>query len=423
MKIASRLALLPLAYVFIHNPRLPGQPVSAVKFVLLLAVCYLLIDERLMRVVHLFRRDAVWTVGIAVYVLMVAALGDGSGAVLSYQLLIWFMEGFFISGFFFYAGERRLSLPAERLAIQVGVLGAAISILLVLNPALNDAARSFFQTAVESVDPGEFVSHRGYAISESALGSFGAVQGLMAVLVVMYSKSLITTTWAVPIILGSIAFNQRLGLVLFSAGIVVLMVVERKKGSALYTVVLVTALALILATWLRENYEITYYYLASMASQLLGRDIDSPYLFTNTVDDLLQQHMHFPTSLGGLAFGEGAYIYGDALRQSDLGYINYIYIGGIAVLVFMAGFLARIVRRMARTSGDHALPLVVAVVLLLAHAKGLFLFWPGGLSRLGVFLYVTSVLRSHHAAGRLAAARVPPAGAPTPQTMRRNAYV
>jgi hypothetical protein len=415
MSIAARLALLPVAYVFIHNPRLPGLPVTAVKIVLLLAVFYLFIDRRLMRVVRVFRRDAAWTVGIAAYVLVIATVGAGSGGVLSYQLLIWFMEGFFIAAFLFYLGERKLGLPAERLAIQVGVLGAVISIFLVLNPALNDVARSFFQEATASVGPTAIVTHRGYAISESALGSFGSVQGLMAVLVIMYSRSRVTFTVALPLILVSIAFNQRLGLVLFAVGVVVLMVADRKKGSVLYTVGLVAALALMLGGWLRENHELTYYYLASMMNQLLSRETDSPYVFINTVDYLLRHEVHFPRSLGGLVFGEGAYISADAFRGSDVGYINYIYIGGITVLVLMAGFLARIVHRLANASGEWTLALVIAAVLLVAHIKGLYLFWPGGLSRLVVLLYVAAVLRHHHEVRRRAARDVPgSAGSVTP---------
>ncbi|MFA6127031.1 MAG: hypothetical protein WC699_06980 [Bacteroidales bacterium] len=347
----------------------------------------------------IFRSELLFSFFISLYVLFVSLIGEGSGKVFSYQILIWFFEGFIVSSFIYYFNEKVLRKDFEVSIVLVGLLASFITIIMIISPTMNAFISTKIVNIVETeLLPGQRIATRGFALAESPMGTYGTIQGLIAVILLNNRKKGNYLWLFLPVLIISIIFNQRLGLFIFLGGVILLFFFESKKKRMIVPIFFFIGFIYIMLPWLRRFSEVTYYWILYPFYLFFGglENLDSPYIFNNTVSQLAQNELHFPETLFGKIFGEGAYIYSDIIRSSDIGYVNYIYIGGALMILLLIIFQIYMYKRYKRAVSKDIMPLFITIIVFVITFKGLYMFWPGGLSRLIVMLYAYAILKRYN---------------------------
>jgi len=99
----------------------------------------------------------------------------------------------------------------------------------------------------------------------------------------------------------------------------------------------------------------------------------------------------FPSNIFNIIFGEGRIVSG-AKINSDIGYINQIFIGGIIYLILMLLFLLYMFIRNIKVSTNKLFPVLFFLTLIVVNIKGDAFFVPRGFFRLIIFYYVYCIL-------------------------------
>ena len=115
----------------------------------------------------------------------------------------------------------------------------------------------------------------------------------------------------------------------------------------------------------------------------------------HTYSELSTSMTFFPDTLLGLFFGEGRRIFGTNIYQnSDIGYIQQIFLGGLFYLTLLLMFLWYLFKKAYKYTEDKMLLIIFILTLLVVNYKGNALFISSGFFRLFTFYYVYIMLNS-----------------------------
>ena len=141
----------------------------------------------------------------------------------SYLFLIWFLESIYAPIVLFYLFHNEFKkYKWDKIILIVGSIASLITILLIYNPELNEYVRySLIQSSAVFNDEYEFI--RGYGFAEGLRGTYAMIQGLiLGICLYSISKNWLNI-FVFLIILISIAFNARTGLVTLPISILIIL--------------------------------------------------------------------------------------------------------------------------------------------------------------------------------------------------------
>ena len=199
--------------------------------------------------------------------------------------------------------------------------------------------------------------------------------------------------YAIPIIpfFISILFNARIGFSVLIIAMVLLLIYKRLKIKYLVISAITVFLGIVFynnSSFVSENATSMEWGLAffdDTFALLSGGDA------SDTNYEVLSKRMFFlPENFVNIIFGEGRIVFGNEYQDSDIGYVNQIFAGGIIYLLIMLSFLLYMYKNNVRMTHDKFLPLLFVTVLVVVNIKGNAFFVPNGFFRLFTLYYVYS---------------------------------
>jgi len=384
--------LLLLLYIYLYNPIFQYFDFGLIKLLLLISVGYIITSKKSQSFITLFKNEIFFCIILIIYSIFAGFSGNGTAYDVPYKHLIWFLESFCIPYFFmYYFKDLILKKTWEAIIVQIGFIASLITLFLILNPEINIYIReSIIRESLTSANYAEKWL-RGFTIAENSVYDYGIIQGLiLSVCIISVKKNIL---YAIPVLFLfiSILFNARIG---FSVLIITisLMVLRRNisvKHILFFSLSISVAYFLLSQSELYRNNVESFKWGLSFFEDTIkfskGQDSSSGYSI------MIENMVFLPSNIVGLLFGEGRTVFA-GIKQSDIGYINSIFIGGIFYLLLILFFLYYMFKRNIKHTTNILLSLTFFLTLIVANIKGNALFMPLGFSRLITFYYIYCIL-------------------------------
>jgi len=378
-------------YIYLYNPIFQVVNFGLIKVLLLFSLAYVVLTGKTTVLFTLMKKEMLFAAAIFLWLMITLIWGEKSTTETIYTHLVFFLEAFVIPlaiiRVFHDVIDRHGPL---KLVVWTGFIASMITLFLVVNPALNAFVRdAVIIDTLDTVGDVEW-DFRGFSIAESSAYAYGITQGIMVGLVFYISRKKASYLFmALPLII-SVMFNARIG---FFPVLVALVLSVNKVRAKSLVVLLVVAF---MAFWMFSGSE--------FVSQN-NRTLDWALAFTSDTSDFLKGKsndglsnydllfgtmLFFPETLWGFLFGEGKNVFmGEFLeRNSDIGFVIQLFVGGLVYVGIMLSFLYFMFRKSILRSGASYLPLLFVASILIANVKGNAFFVPHGFFRLFTLFYM-----------------------------------
>jgi hypothetical protein len=385
-KLLRIIFFLLILYLYIYNPIFQILNFGLIKILLLISISYLLLKSKVNIFFKLFKIELFFILLIIFYSFL-RIIFWGTMISIPYLHIVWFLETFIISFYLVNAFPEKLNkININSIVVLIGTIASLISLYLILNPELNSYVRN--NIIVDPIDSlGEVIVYRGFSIAENSSFGYGISQGIVLSICLFSIKK--SKLFLVPIILIfiSIIFNARTGVFppILTMG---LLFVTRNRIN-IKGIILVGLLILFIY---KAFFEYNFFNLElDSIKWAFGFFTDSKDKLNGEnsagYDSLLGDFIFFPDSIIGIIFGDGDIVFGKN-RNSDIGYINQIFFGGIFYLLLLVIFLIYIFKNFFKYNLDWKLVFVFLIVLIIANYKGNALFVPNSFNRVIILYYV-----------------------------------
>ncbi|UJP63384.1 hypothetical protein [Mongoliitalea daihaiensis] len=278
--------------------------------------------------------------------------------------------------------------------VIVAVVQSVFAVVMLLIPSFKDFVTLDLLDLQFMFDKKEYLLFfRIYGLSSEYLFTYPIFQGFVLMIIfTMVAQGVYKYVWFVPLIIISIVFNARIGIVAIPIILFVYFVFALRKSDAFvnlskffktFSVVLLAVLLLVINVSLFIDPEIfTYMVLRGLEENSTG---------ANHWDNLFERMLVLPSSIGGIFFGEGRYLYGNVYDvQSDIGYINDLLFGGVFYIVFYFSMLYYLFRKKYHsfTRIQRVLFSAVFLYIILCNYKGPLLVNNGFLRAVFIILFL-----------------------------------
>ncbi len=402
MRIFKYILFILCLYIYIYNPIFKVLGFGSIKLLLLLSFIYLLFKGFYSRFFGIFKNEIIFTSILILYPFLSTLMGNISGITVSYMHFIWFLECFIIPTFLvLYFKDIFNWFSWESIVVQVGFLASIITFFLILNPTINIFIRN--SVIIESLDDlSGNMYFRGFSLAENSAFGYGVIQGLILSICLFSIKKSIGYIIPIIFLLVSIMFNARIGLVPVLISLFLLIV--NKKINLFY--IITFSSIIFLAYW--------FLFYSSFAKQnettlkwSLGIFKDAQNFMTGKSDNkstnftyLFGSMFFLPSDFCGLIFGTGSNVFYNGSRNSDIGYVNQIFQGGLLYLLIMLLFLWKMFKRNCINTSNKLLPIMMFLTICVVNYKGNAFFVPSGFFRLISFYYIFSIFTSKDIFGK-----------------------
>jgi len=223
------------------------------------------------------------------------------------------------------------------------------------------------------------ISFRGYGIATGYLFVLPLFQAFTILLVLFKSNyNIIAKIFLIILITFSILVNARIGLTVLPVALLVYFLFTSKNIKSI--IKKFVSLAIVILFVLISYYPVRNY--------LVERNDTARWVFTgielslgisdlnqmSTNERLIKYHLHFPSDKNTLLFGSGIDISmpNSSYPHSDIGYIQYIYYGGLFFLILFLIFYYNLLKPLIITKemSWRLLYFASGIFLLIAHFKG-----------------------------------------------------
>lgn len=395
IKLYGKLVLLLfLLYLYLFNPLFfVVNGIGSVKFVLLVGLIGLFFKKKTLFCFKQFKFDFIFIFILITYTKLVTLFGEDSAKDLPYLQLVWFLEGYVVSIFFYvYYSNIFEKLLFEKIVVWLGFIASIITVYLITHPATNLFVRSsIIMDSLDLLDKPEF--YRGFSIAESSSYVYGILLGIIASISLLLLRNNPLFLIVIIFILVAIMFNARTGLFIFGFSLFLLFLRREfnfKIIAYFVSLVLLFNIVFFSSSFYADNEESFKWIFAAFNStkSIDVNDENSNYSF-------LYQMIFFPDSFHEILFGSGKMPINSS-GGSDIGYIRHIYIGGISLLFIEFAFLYYLFKRSIMNSTFKSIDYIFLSGILIANFKGDAFFVPSGFFRLFVLYYVINVLRNRN---------------------------
>lgn len=393
MKIIKYIFFFVCLYIYIYNPILQIFGFGIIKLLLLLAFVYLFITKKILVVFMNFKKELLILILIVLFLIPTTLLrGDATAETVIYAHIVWFLEGIFIPVFFLYIfNDIFMRSNLNLLIIFASTFAALITLFLILNPNLNIIVRDeiIVDTLDMSVSEWDF---RGFSFAESSSFIYGATQGLIiCICFYMVSKSVF---YILPVILLfiSILFNARIGFAVVIMGVILMLAFRKINLFSFFIVIMLIFMVpyLNFSNFINNNdrsLEWGFSFFTDTFNLIFGLDSSGVSNYSILSDTMV----FLPEKEINILFGEGRSVFDALGKDSDIGYINQIFIGGIFYLGLLFFYLGFMVKRFISYSENYFFALLFMLTIIICNIKGSAFFISTGFFRIFTLYYVYSI--------------------------------
>ncbi len=360
-----------LLYLFIYNPPFQFISSSFVELMIIPSVFYIILSWRWYSFAKIFKVEF-FLFGLIIMFSFFRELGMSESVffranvlllieslVVPYALIIFYSTIMFKNNLF-------------KEIILVGTIAAVITLMMIFLPPLN----IFIKNSLKTGEFEDLIAFRSFGLSEGLTFSYGVVQGLVFALAFYYSRLNSKYLLLLPLLLISIFFNARSGLipVVFILGYFSIVEFNFKfiglsflVGFILYFLLFVTD---IFADY-KETIEWAFDFFVQISDFLAGNADQSD---TNTFSTLFGDMAVFPQNTFEWMFGSGENIFLLKSGNSDVGYIIQLNYGGLIYMFLLFLFISYLIWRLRfLLKNNKWFILLISFTILLGNVKGMFI--------------------------------------------------
>jgi hypothetical protein len=257
--------------------------------------------------------------------------------------------------------------------IIVGIIAAMFTLIMIFSPTLNN----FFRNELLKNDEySEFLVLRNFGLSEGLTFSFSIVQGFVFAFVFYYSRFNSKLLFILPLLLISILFNARSGLIPVIFILTYFFIFDFKIKFILLAVLLGIFFYFILfSTDLFKDSRETLEWAFDFFVQISDFMFENPeQAGGNTFTTLFEDMAIFPESTFTWFLGSGENIFLSSVGNSDIGYLILLNYGGIIYLFFIFIFVTYLFWRLRFLWKDHKwFIFLLFFSFLVGNLKGMFI--------------------------------------------------
>ncbi|HLW19446.1 MAG TPA: hypothetical protein VKX33_03950 [Cyclobacteriaceae bacterium] len=378
-------------FLFIYVPSFIFFPINVSYLIILLALAYISYRNNLNRFLTLYKQKSFLTYLLlysfcVFYILLIPTFSDwpfDNTFLVTYLRLL--IDLLLVLPFFLFIFCYDLDYDMDdflNLIVKIGVIQGGIAVVMFIVPGLRELVFNYIIAlpSEKLVDQ----PYRGYGISGDFYFSSPLFQGLVfvvnSILYLKHSKK--RYLFFYPFILVSMVLNARVTLVVVPIFFAVIFFasfyydnlrwLRKFSGLSLFFMIIASAIVVYFVfnpekaqaiIWIMEG-------VIGGIGALSGNLTES-----KTLSIILSGHLHFPQRQFNLWFGEGLVVFANlnAPVRSDLGYIRYIYYGGIVLSVlFYFSLINFSINRILKTTDPliKVLLLTLLITTFVVHFKG-----------------------------------------------------
>lgn len=255
------------------------------------------------------------------------------------------------------------------LLINVAMAQGLICLLMLLIPPLREIAINIF-IANSHFEKGDFIlTTRVYGLADSYTYGLPIVNGLISGLCTKtYLDGERKNLYKIPIIFSAALLNGRTGIICGISSIIIAIVFVKTKNRIRSIIAgLLILLIAIIALLVLKNIAPPVYAFMMQLTNLSQND---------TFNRLIGDAIFFP-STENLLFGVGSRVYGETGirligKSSDVGFVNYIFLGGISYLFTIVTTYFLFIKNTIFSKGEKSISLFAMLLIVTAVS-----FWKG----------------------------------------------
>lgn len=370
-----------LLYLFLHNPVLNIFGIGLIKFLYIIAPIFFLFNVNTAKSFKKYKKEFLCFSLLIIYILLRVIVGAESSMLRS--IIVALIESLILPIFIVQVYIKYLSkYDFYRIILIVGSIGALISTLAFFNPDINFVLRN-----IQLFDDRLlFLEHRGFGLSEGLTFSYSIVQAIILYVGINQFNNNKWFLFIIPMMLISIAFNARIGILLFIVALLFFLLKSRGVKSYIY-ILLSFGFAVFVFNLINfENqnslaFEWVQQFFYEVNDFFLGTELAT----YSTADTLFKKMIVVPDNLLEWILGQGETMFG-VVRGTDLGYLQKLNYGGVVLLFLYALLIFRMSKRLLKYNAIYFLLFFLSVILI-SEIKGNFIPNSGGF-RLMFLLYV-----------------------------------
>lgn len=381
MKIIRYVFIIIVLYVFLHNPIFNVVGFGSIKLLYIFPVIFFLFDEKSTIAFKRYKIDFLCYLVLILYILVLVIIGAESGmlrtiivACIECLILPIYIVRFYL--------KYLSSFNFNRVILIVGSVGAIISTISFFIPEIN----FFFRTIQQFNEDLLYVEQRGFGLSEGLTFSYSLVQ---AIIFYIGINNLKTNKWflfIIPMLLISIFFNARTGILIVFITLILFLVQNRKIKHYIY---LLTSFSFVFLLFNLVDFEninsSAFNFVKEFFFEFNDFFLGTQSASSNTAGTLLNDMIVVPDNFAEWIVGSGHTKFG-IIGGTDIGYLQMLNYGGVVLIFLLASLIYIMSKKMLKNNAIYFF-LFFLSVLLISEIKGNFIPNSGAF-RLICLLYV-----------------------------------
>lgn len=384
------LYLILILYFYLFNPVFLAIGIGSFKIILVISLLYAIAKPNSILFLKKFKIEALFVSILMIYVFIISLRTFVGLFELPYMNLIWFFESIIFPVILIYLFNNEFEkYGLEIFLVITGTLASIVSVILLFKPDWNDFVRNSLIN-YSAVDIERYLEVRGFGIAEGLIGSYAMIQGIiLGMCFYIVSKNILFVIPAL-LLLISIAFNARTGLLAVPISILLLVVTGKFNFRWIVTFGFISLFIIYLfntnSLFIENNMQSVIWIFSGLDEVVAGFEGDFSNGATAT---LLQEERFSPSSIFDYFFGTAQF--GPNMARVDNGYFLTLWHGGVLNMLIILLFLGFMFYRLWRIDKNKYFILLLFVLLLVYNVKWNFLFVPSGISRLIGLYYVWNI--------------------------------
>jgi len=305
------------------------------------------------------------------------------------------LTNYIIPSFFlyiFYTNSIDTEFKFARVLLLVACVGAAGTLLCMLNPSINEA----YKMTVLKLDSDNFLleGFRGFGFSTALTSGYGYIQGALVALGIYYGKQNRWFYLFIPFVFMSAMFNARTGAIIAALGIILCLVKQRiTTGNLVLFLTLCIAIFNIQSVLELFINRVGLDPKASIWIQTFFTDIEntreSGIASSTTGSVLMGEMLLWPEDTISWIFGCGQDIFKVGFHSggnSDVGYIRQLNYGGLIYIFILYSYVYYMIKRLFQQKHTFFAWFFLISALIL-NLKSSFMWYQGGVFGFYLLIY------------------------------------
>lgn len=260
----------------------------------------------------------------------------------------------------------------QNIMIIVFLVASLISVFLITNPQFAIATRVIFDSTSIYTDD-RFIARRQFGISQYLLFTYSILMAFMAGKFICINKIRYFIIGLLCVI--AFAFNARTGFVILLIYVLVYAYINKLNIFKFKYFLLIPFLLAFCIPYLALRFPETYEWMTDAFV-----DVFEPGESKEGTLETLNSYVFFPENLQTWLIGEGYSRFQSLSKNSDVGYVNQIFYGGILYFILILCMYVKIIYRYYRLSTDRIAFIALLISILISNYKG-FAFSSNELTR------------------------------------------